>query len=61
MHWWDGIEQWVAGLDFAEQTIVVMPVALVLSVVVAFALDGLLGGTIRVLRRLRGADEADTR
>ena len=42
---------WLSGLGFVLQTIVVMPVVLVLAYLVAMALDGLLGHGIRLMRR----------
>jgi hypothetical protein len=55
--WWDGVELWLSGLGFVFQTIVVMPVVLVLAYVIAVALDAALGRGIHVMRRLRHSDE----
>jgi hypothetical protein len=60
LNWWDGVELWLSGLGFVLQTIVVMPVVLALAYLIAAALDGALGGGIRVMRRVRHTDE-DTR
>jgi hypothetical protein len=57
LNWWDGVELWLSGLGFVFQTIVVMPVVLALAYGIAAALDGALGGGIRVMRRLRHMDE----
>jgi hypothetical protein len=57
LSWWDGVELWLSGLGFVLQTIVVMPVVLALAYLIAAALDGALGGGIRVLRRIRHIDE----
>ena len=43
LSWWDGVELWLSGLGFVLQTIVVMPVVLVLAYLTAVALDALLG------------------
>jgi hypothetical protein len=57
LSWWDGVELWLSGLGFVFQTIVVMPVVLALAYVIAAALDGALGGGIRMTRRVRHGDE----
>ena len=57
LSWWDGVELWLSGLPFIAQTVVVMPVVLVLAYVAAVVLDGLLGNGIRVLHRIRGIDD----
>lgn len=60
LSWWDGVELWLSGLGFVLQTIVVMPVVLVLAYLTAVALDALLGSGItgiRLLRRDRHSDE----
>jgi hypothetical protein len=57
LSWWDGVELWLSGLGFVLQTIVVMPVVLALAYVIAAALDGALGGGIRMMRRVRHGDE----
>lgn len=60
LNWWDGVELWLSGLSFVAQTVVVMPVVLVLAFVVAVVLDSLLGNGIRILHRLRHADDDDS-
>ncbi len=59
LSWWDGgVELWLSGLGFVVQTVVVMPVVLVLAYSVAVLLDGgALGNGIRLLQRARHADE----
>lgn len=54
LSWWDGVELWLSGLGFVLQTIVVMPVVLVLAYVSALVLDAILGQGIRVIRLMRG-------
>lgn len=56
LSWWDGVELWLSGLGFVLQTIIVMPVVLVLAYVIALVFDTVLGTGIRVLRRVRQAD-----
>lgn len=56
LSWWDGVELWLSGLGFVLQTIIVIPVVLLLAYVIASIIDVILGNGIRVLRRLRGAD-----
>jgi hypothetical protein len=56
LSWWDGVELWLSGLGFVLQTIIVMPVVLVLAYVIALVFDTVLGTGIRVLRRVRHAD-----
>jgi hypothetical protein len=53
LSWWDGVELWLSGLGFVLQTIVVMPVVLVLAYLIAVALDSLLGFEIRMMQRAR--------
>jgi hypothetical protein len=53
LSWWDGVELWLSGLGFVLQTIVVMPVVLVLAYLVAVTLDSLLGCGTRALQRAR--------
>jgi hypothetical protein len=53
LSWWDGVELWLSGLGFVLQTIVVMPVVLVLAYLIAVALDSLLGFGIRMMQRAR--------
>jgi hypothetical protein len=54
LSWWDSFELWLSGLGFVPQTLIVMPVVLVLAYGIATAIDAVLGGGIRMLRRLRG-------
>ncbi|HXO81316.1 MAG TPA: hypothetical protein VN856_15670 [Mycobacterium sp.] len=51
--WWDGVELWLSGLGFVFQSIVVMPVVLLLAYAIAAGLDAMLGRGIQVMRRLR--------
>jgi hypothetical protein len=53
LSWWDGVELWLSGLGFVFQSIVVMPVVLVLAYVIASALDGALGRGLGLTRRMR--------
>jgi hypothetical protein len=53
LSWWDGVELWLSGLGFVFQSIVVMPVVLLLAYVIAAGLDGVLGRSIQVMRRVR--------
>lgn len=57
LNWWDGVELWLSGLSFVAQTVVVMPVVLVLAFVTAVVLDAALGNGIRVLHRIRHTDD----
>jgi len=54
LSWWDGAELWLSGLGFVLQTVIVMPVVLVLAYGIAVAIDAILGNGIAVVRRLRG-------
>jgi len=54
LSWWDGFELWLSGRGFVLQTLIVMPVVLLLAYGVALVTDAVLGFGIRVLRRLRG-------
>jgi hypothetical protein len=58
LNWWDGNELWLSGLPFVLQAMVVMPVVLGVAYVTAALLDGLLGKSIRLMRRIRRADGA---
>lgn len=58
LSWWDNAELWLSGLSFVLQTLIVMPVVLVLAFGIAVAMDALLGKGIRVSRRLRESREA---
>ena len=53
LSWWDGVELWLSGLGFVFQSIVVMPVVLLLAYGIASGLDAMLGRGIMVMRRLR--------
>jgi hypothetical protein len=57
LNWWDGVELWLSGLSFVVQTIIVMPVVLVLAYGLAVLLDGALGNAIRLLHRARHVEE----
>ena len=57
LSWWDGVELWLSGLGFVLQSIVVMPVVLLLAYVIAAGLDAMLGRGIQVMRRVRHNDE----
>jgi hypothetical protein len=57
LSWWDGVELWLSGLGFVFQSIVVIPVVLVLAYVIASALDAMLGRGTQVMRRIRHNDE----
>lgn len=54
LNWWDGAELWLSGLGFVLQTVIVMPVVLVLAYGIAVAVDAILGNGIAAVRRLRG-------
>lgn len=54
LSWWDGAELWLSGLGFVLQTLIVMPVVLVLAYGVALTIDAILGTGIAAVRRLRG-------
>ncbi len=58
LNWWDGVELWLSGLGFVTQTVIVMPVVLLLAYGMAVLLDGALGNGILRLRRTR-PEEAD--
>lgn len=57
LNWWDSVELWLSGLSFVLQTVVVMPVVLVLAFMTAVVLDAALGNGIRVLHRIRHTDD----
>ena len=57
LSWWDGVELWLSGLGFVFQSLVVMPVVLLLAYVIAAGLDAMLGRGIQVMRRVRHNDE----
>jgi hypothetical protein len=56
LSWWDGVELWLSGLGFVLQTVVVMPVVLLLAYAIAVLLDGVLGRLVVLVRRVRGRD-----
>jgi hypothetical protein len=58
LSWWDGVELWLSGLGFVLQTIVVMPVVLLLAYGIAVLLDGSLGKVVTLVRWLRGKDRS---
>jgi hypothetical protein len=53
LSWWDGVELWLSGLGFVFQSIVMMPVVLLLAYVIAAGLDAMLGRGIQAMRRIR--------
>lgn len=53
LDWWDGAELWLSGLGFVPQTLIVMPVVLVLAYGVAVVLNAVLGVGLDGLRRVR--------
>jgi hypothetical protein len=57
LSWWDGVELWLSGLGFVFQSIVVIPVVLLLAYVIAAALDAMLGRGIQVMRHIRHSDD----
>ena len=58
LSWWDSAELWLSGLSFVLQTLIVIPVVLVLAFGIAVTMDALLGRGIRVFRRLREGRQA---
>lgn len=56
LNWWDGVELWLSGLPFVVQTLLVMPVVLVLAYGTALILEALLSTGISLLRRTLRAD-----
>lgn len=60
LNWWDGVELWLSGLGYVVQTILVMPVVLVIAYAVAVLLDRMLGAGIRLIggarRRTAGTE-----
>ncbi len=60
LNWWDGVELWLSGLGFVVQTVVVMPVVLLLAWGAAVILDGALGNGIALLRRALHAEEDES-
>jgi len=53
LSWWDGAELWLSGLGFVLQTVIVMPVVMVLAYGIAVGIDAILGNGIAAVRRLR--------
>lgn len=53
LDWWDGAELWLSGLGFVPQTLIVMPVVLVIAYGIAVVLNAALGVGIHRVRRLR--------
>lgn len=53
LNWWDGAELWLSGRGFVLQTLIVMPVVLVLAYGIAVTIDAALGYGIAALNRLR--------
>ncbi len=53
LSWWDGFELWLSGLGFVLQTLLIMPVVLLLAFCIARTTDAVLGWGIRSTRRLR--------
>ncbi len=56
LSWWDGVELWLSGLGFVLQTLIVMPVVLVLAYGIAVVVDAALGHGIRMLHWIRHDD-----
>ena len=53
LSWWDGVELWLSGLGFVLQTVIVMPVVLLLAYGMALVVDRVLGTGISLLRFIR--------
>jgi hypothetical protein len=60
LSWWDGVELWLSGLGFVLQTVVVMPVVLLIAYGAAVLLDGTLGKVVVLVRWLRGKDRTSS-
>ena len=58
LNWWDGVELWLSGLGFVLQTVVVMPVVLLVAYGAAVLLDGTLGKVVVLVRWARGKDRS---
>ena len=56
LSWWDDVELWLSGLGFVLQTVLVMPVVLLVAYGAAVLLDGTLGKVVVLVRWLRGKD-----
>lgn len=54
LDWWDGAELWLTGLGFVPQTLIVMPVVLLLAYGIAVALNAMLGLGLDGIRRRAG-------
>ncbi len=52
LSWWDGVELWLSGRGFILQTIIVMPVVLVLAYAMAVAGDKVLFLLLSMVNRL---------
>lgn len=50
-NWWDSVELWVTGLPFVPQVIVVMAVLVPLAGGIAWLLDKVLAGVLRLFGR----------
>jgi hypothetical protein len=57
LSWWDGVELWLSGLGFVLQTLIVMPVVLVLAYGIALVINAVLGNGIRLLHWIRHGEE----
>lgn len=58
LDWWDGAELWLSGRGFVLQTVVVMPVVLVVAYAIAVVSDAVLGWGQRALHALRHDEDA---
>lgn len=56
LSWWDSFELWLTGRGFVLQTLIVMPVVLLIGYGAATTLDSLLGTGISVFRRIFRGD-----
>lgn len=59
LDWWDGAELWLSGLGFVPQTLIVMPVVLVLAYGVAVTLNAVLGFCLSGLHNVRSRGGLD--
>ena len=57
LSWWDGVELWLSGLSFVAQTVIVIPIVLLVAYGVAVLLDVALGTGIAMLRQVRHIEE----
>ena len=53
LEWWAGAELWLSGLGFVPQTLIVIPVVLVLAYGIAVILNAVLGFGLDGVRWLR--------